>query len=103
MEGEERGRGEERREGGRRKRKRKEGGKREREEDERGRGEREGEERGKERREGEKVEGGAVCPATLLYCACSRNARSQKRHPICKLKNAKIYKMKECKKNNQPT
>ena len=57
-----------------------------------GRGEREEEERGRERREGEKVEGGAVSPATLLYCACSRNARSQKRHPICKLKNTKYIK-----------
>ena len=83
-------------------------GRKKKEEEERGRERREGEERGRERgererEEREKVEGGAVSPATLLYCACSRNARSQKRHPICKLKNAKIYKMKECKKNNQPT
>ena len=99
-EGEER---ERERRGEERGRKRKEGGRGEREGEERGeregeeRGEREGEERGRKRREGEKVEGGAVSPATLLYCACSRNARSQKRHPICKLKNT-IYKMKECKK-----
>ena len=97
------GRRGERREGGRgerRERERREGGRGERERregEERGRGEREeeereGEERGRERREGEKVEGGAVSPATLLYCACSRNARSQKRHPICKLKNTKYIK-----------
>ena len=69
----------------------------------RGGGRREGEERGgkqergRERREGGsggKVEGGAACQATLLYCACSRNARSQKRHPICKLqKKVKIERV----------
>ena len=90
------GRRGEKREGGRGERR--EGRRGEREGEERGeregeeRGEREGEERGRKRREGEKVEGGAVSPATLLYCACSRNARSQKRHPICKLKNTKYIK-----------
>ena len=59
-------------------------------------GERRDRGRGEEGEERWKVEGGAACQATLLYCACSRSARSQKRHPICKLKQIN-KKLKEFK------
>ena len=41
---------------------------------------------GRRRRRTRREKGGTckLCPTTLLYCACSRNAKSQKRHPICK-------------------
>jgi len=65
----------------------------------------EGGRRGEEKEEEEERKEGhcKLCPTTLLYCACSRNAKSQKRHPICKKKSKSTNKKwKNTTRHNHP-